>query len=248
MAQRTEEEELLHRLRHKFHKTAAEYNLIEEGDRILIAVSGGKDSLALLELMAARARVLKPRFTIVAAHVVMTNIPYQSDVQYLTDFAQSLGVEMHIVETSFDATGDTRKSPCFLCSWNRRKALFETAKSLGFNKIALGHHQDDVLVTLLMNMTFQGAFSTMPPALKMNKFDMTIIRPLCRIEEKDIIRLAELHEYRKQQKNCPHEHDSNRSRMAEVLHTLDQLNPEARYNLWGSMTNVQTELLPPKVD
>jgi len=247
MAQRTEEEELLHRLRHKFHKTAAEYNLGEEGDRILIAVSGGKDSLALLELMAARARVLKPHFTIVAAHVVMTNIPYQSDVQYLTDFARALGMEMHIVETSFDATGDTRKSPCFLCSWNRRKALFETAKALGCNKIALGHHQDDVLVTLLMNMTFQGAFSTMPPALKMNKFDMTIIRPLCRIEEKDITRLAELHEYRKQQKNCPHEHTSNRSRMAEVLHTLDQLNPEARYNLWGSMTNVQTELLPPRL-
>ena len=71
MAQRTEEQLLLHRLRHKFHKTAAEYNLIEEGDRILIAVSGGKDSLALLELMAARVRVLKPRFSVVAAHVVM---------------------------------------------------------------------------------------------------------------------------------------------------------------------------------
>ena len=244
---RTEEQLLLHRLRHKFHKTAAEYNLIEEGDRILIAVSGGKDSLALLELMAARVRVLKPRFSIVAAHVVMTNIPYQSDTQYLTDFAAQLGVEMHIVETSFDATTDTRKSPCFLCSWNRRKALFETAKALGCNKIALGHHQDDVLVTLLMNMTFQGAFSTMPPALEMNKFDMTIIRPLCRIEERDIQRLAELHEYRKQQKNCPHEHASNRSRMAEVLATLEQLNPEARYNLWGSMTNVQADLLPPKV-
>lgn len=246
MAQRTEEQLLLHRLRHKFHKTAAEYNLIEEGDRILIAVSGGKDSLALLELMAARARVLKPRFSVVAAHVVMTNIPYQTDTQYLTDFAQSLGVEMHIVEASFDATGDTRKSPCFLCSWNRRKALFETAKSLGCNKIALGHHQDDVLVTLLMNMTFQGAFSTMPPALKMDKFDMTIIRPLCRIEEKEITRLAELHDYRKQDKNCPHEHTSNRTRMAQVLATLEALNPEARYNLWGSMTNVQTDLLPPK--
>ena len=163
MAQRTEEEVLLHRLRHKFHKTAAEYNLIEEGDRILIVVSGGKDSLALLELMAARARVLKPRFTIVAAHVVMTNIPYQSDVQYLTDFAQSLGVEMHIVETSFDATGDTRKSPCFLCSWNRRKALFETAKALGCNKIALGHHYDDVIETTVMNFLNNGTFETMLP-------------------------------------------------------------------------------------
>ena len=239
---RTEEELLMHRLRHKFHKTAAEYNLIEEGDRILIAVSGGKDSLALLELMAARVKVLKPRFSIVAVHVVMTNIPYQTNTEYLVGFARNLGVEMHIVETSFDATGDTRKSPCFLCSWNRRKALFETAKSFGCNKIALGHHQDDVLVTLLMNMTFQGAFSTMPPALTMNKFDMTIIRPLCRIEEKEIQRLAELHDY------CPHEHTSNRSRMAELLATLEQINPEARYNLWGSMTNVQTELLPPKVE
>ena len=247
MAQRTEEQLLMHRLRHKFHKTAAEYGLIAEGDRILIAVSGGKDSLALLELMAARARVLKPRFTVVAAHVVMTNIPYQSDAQYLTDFACNLGVEMHVVEASFDATGDTRKSPCFLCSWNRRKALFETAKALGCNKIALGHHQDDVLVTLLMNMTFQGAFSTMPPALKMDKFDMTIIRPLCRIEERDITRLAELHEYRKQEKHCPHEHTSNRSRMAQVLATLEELNPEARYNLWGSMTNVQAGLLPPQL-
>jgi tRNA(Ile)-lysidine synthase TilS/MesJ len=247
MAQRTEEQILMHRLRHKFHKTAAEYELIAEGDRILIAVSGGKDSLALLELMAVRARVLKPRFTIVAAHVVMTNIPYQTDVDYLMDFARGLGVEMHIVEASFDATGDTRKSPCFLCSWNRRKALFETAKSLGCNKIALGHHQDDVLVTLLMNMTFQGAFSTMPPALKMDKFDMTIIRPLCRIEEREIARLAELHEYRKQMKNCPHEHASNRTRMADVLATLEHLNPEARYNLWGAMTNVQEDLLPPKV-
>jgi tRNA(Ile)-lysidine synthase TilS/MesJ len=248
MPKKSEEELLMHRLRHKFHKTAAEYGLIEENDRILIAVSGGKDSLALLELMAARVRVLKPRFSIVAAHVVMTNIPYQSDTVYLVNFARELGVELHIVETSFDATGDTRKSPCFLCSWNRRKALFETAKKFGCNKIALGHHQDDVLVTLLMNMTFQGAFSTMPPALKMDKFDMTIIRPLCRIEERDIQRLSELHEYHKQQKNCPHEHTSNRSRMAEVLATLEALNPEARYNLWGSMTNVQADLLPPKVD
>ena len=247
MAQRSEEEQLIHRLRHKFHKAAAEYGLIEEGDRILIAVSGGKDSLALLELMAARVKVLKPHFEVVAAHVVMTNIPYQTDTAYLTEFSQSLGVEMHIVETSFEATSDTRKSPCFLCSWNRRKALFEAAKSLGCNKIALGHHQDDVLVTLLMNMTFQGAFSTMPPALKMDKFDMTIIRPLCRIEEEEIARLAELHKYRKQHKNCPHEHTSNRSRITEVLHTLEQLNPEARYNLWGSMTNIQTELLPPAI-
>ena len=247
MPQRTEEELLMHRLRHKFHQTAAEYSLIEEGDRILVAVSGGKDSLALLELMAARVKVLKPRFEIVAAHVVMTNIPYQTDTDYLIDFARNLGVEMHIVETSFDATGDTRKSPCFLCSWNRRKALFTVAKEQGCNKIALGHHMDDILETLLMNITFQGAFSTMPPKLLMNKFDMTIIRPMCLVHEADLEKMAQIRNFKKQIKNCPYETQSNRTDMKGILKQLEALNPEARYSLWGSMTNIQEELLPDKL-
>jgi len=247
MAKYSPEQLLRKKIERRFNKAVVDYRMLDDGDRILVAVSGGKDSLALLELLAARSRIFKPRISIVAAHIRLRNIEYLSDAAVLDEFCRSRGVDFHLIESEFDASTDKRKSPCFLCSWNRRKALFETAKALGCNKIALGHHQDDVLVTLLMNMTFQGAFSTMPPALKMNKFDMTIIRPLCRIEEKDITRLAELHEYRKQQKNCPHEHTSNRSRMAEVLHTLDQLNPEARYNLWGSMTNVQTELLPPRL-
>lgn len=248
MALRTEEEQLMHRLRHKFHKTAAEYNLIEEGDRILIAVSGGKDSLALLELLAARARVLKPRFEVVAAHVVMTNIPYQTDTGYLTDFARALGVEMHIVETSFDATGDTRKSPCFLCSWNRRKALFTLAQELGCNKLALGHNMDDFLETLLMNITFQGAFSAMAPSMEMKKFPLTVIRPLCLVNEEDIESLSQLAGYPRQVKRCPYERESNREEMKHLLKHLESLNPEARYNLWGSMSNIQPELLPPHVE
>ena len=236
------------RIQKRFNKATVNYQLLSDGDHVLIALSGGKDSLLLTELMAKRQQIHCPSIKISAVHVRMENIAYESDTQYLEEFCKERGVKLHVLTTSFDAATDKNHTPCVLCSKNRRNKIFQLAKELGCNKIALGHHQDDVLVTLLMNMTFQGAFSTMPPALKMNKFDMTIIRPLCRIEEKDIIRLAELHEYRKQQKNCPHEHDSNRSRMAEVLHTLDQLNPEARYNLWGSMTNVQTELLPPKVN
>ena len=114
-------------------------------------------------------------------------------------------------------------------------------------KIALGHHMDDILVTLLMNQTFQGAFSTMPPRLVMKKFDMTIIRPLCLVHEADLEALAAAHAYRKQVKNCPYEHDSHRSDMRDVLRRLEEMNPEARYSLWASMTNVQEELLPPKI-
>ena len=106
---------------------------------------------------------------------------------------------------------------------------------------------DDILVTLLMNQTFQGAFSTMPPRLVMKKFDMTIIRPLCLVHEADLEALAAAHGYRKQVKNCPYEHDSHRSDMRDVLRRLEEMNPEARYSLWASMTNVQEELLPPKI-
>ena len=130
----------------------------------------------------------------------------------------------------------------------RRKALFTVAKEHGCNKIALGHHMDDILETLLMNITYQGAFSTMPPRLVMKKFDMTIIRPMCLVHEADLIELAALRHYQKQVKNCPYESQSSRSDMKGVLRQLEAMNPEARYSLWGSMTNVQEELLPDKID
>ncbi len=244
MGKFTEEDKLMRRIEQRFSKGVIRYGLIEDGDRILVGLSGGKDSLALLELLARRSRIHKPKFTVVAAHVVMTNIAYESDTEYLREFAESRGVEFVRYETSFDQSTDTRKSPCFLCSWNRRKALFTVAKEQQCNKIALGHHMDDILETLLMNMTFQGAISTMPPKLVMRKFDMTIIRPMCLVHESDLIELAQMHHYRKQVKNCPYETDSHRSDIKEVLHRLEEMNPEARYSLWSSMNNVQEELLP----
>lgn len=247
MTQSKEEIGLMRRIERRFSKGVVEYGLIEEGDRILIALSGGKDSLALLELLARQARIYKPRIAVVAAHVVMRNIPYQSDREYLRRFAEERGVPFVCYETEFDASTDTRKSPCFLCSWNRRKALFTVAKEQGCNKIALGHHMDDILETLLMNQTFQGAIGTMPPRLVMKKFDMTIIRPLCLEHESDLRQLALLHDYRKQVKMCPYETQSHRSGMKQILRQLEELNPEARYSLWSSMGNVQQELLPLKV-
>ena len=181
MTQFTEEEKTIRRIERRFNKGVVQYGLIEEGDKILIGLSGGKDSLALVELLGKRARIYKPRFSVIAVHVVMNNIPYQSDTEYLKAYCDSFGVPFVQYETSFDPATDTRKSPCFLCSWNRRKALFTVAKEQGCNKIALGHHMDDILETLLMNITYQGAFSTMPPRLVMKKFDMTIIRPMCMV-------------------------------------------------------------------
>ena len=170
MAKFTEEDILMRRIGHRFNQGVVKYRLIDDDDKILVGLSGGKDSLALLELLAKRSRILKPRFSVVAVHVSMSNIPYQADLEYLRSYAEGLGVKFIHYETCFDPSTDTRKSPCFLCSWNRRKALFTVAKEEGCNKIALGHHMDDILETLLMNITFQGAFSTMPPRLVMKKF------------------------------------------------------------------------------
>lgn len=244
MAELTKEDVCINRINKRFGKGVIQYGLIDDGDKILVGLSGGKDSLALVELLGKRARIFKPRFSVIAVHVVMKNIPYQSDLEYLKSHAAAYDVPLIVFETSFDPTTDTRKSPCFLCSWNRRKALFTVAKENGCNKIALGHHMDDILETLLMNMTYQGAFSTMPPKLVMRKFDMTIIRPMCLIHESDLLELAKIRSYKKQVKNCPYESGSSRSDMKGVLKQLESMNPEARYSLWGSMTNIQTDLLP----
>lgn len=228
----------------KFRKTIETYGLLSDGDRILVGLSGGKDSLALLEMLGRKKLSPNPSFSLVALHVSMENIPYRADVDYLRQFAEKCGAEFVHVTTSFDPSTDKRKSPCFLCSWNRRKMMFTMAKEMKCNKIALGHHLDDVLQTLLMNLTFQGSFGTMPPLLKMSKFDMTIIRPMSQIDEEDIKKMALLHDYQKQEKNCPYEEDSHRSEMKELLTRLKEMNPNAANSMWNAMSNIQKEYLP----
>lgn len=237
----------LYKIRQKAWKCIKDYGLIEDGDRILIGLSGGKDSLALTEILGERMKIIKPRFSLVAAHISVTNIGYQSDLEYLKSHAEGLGIKFVHATTSFDASTDSRKSPCFLCSWNRRKTLFEIAAAEGCNKIALGHHMDDILETLLMNMTFQGAISTMPPLLRMDKFNMSLIRPLALNSEKEMKEWAEIRGFKKQEKNCPYEKDSHRSDMKGVMQKLEEMNPKARFSLWSSMNNVQKEYLPEKL-
>lgn len=247
MEQRTEETRLIRKIEEKVKKAIFDYGLIDEGDRLLVGLSGGKDSLALVDLLGHRSRIFNPRFEVVVAHVVMSNIPYASDIDYLRSHAEAYGFPFILHETRFDASTDRRKSPCFLCSWTRRKALFEIAKREGCGKIALGHHQDDILETLLMNLTHQGAFGTMPPRLKMDKFDMTLIRPLCLVKEAELEAMAQALGYRKQLKNCPYESGSSRSDMKQLLAQLEAANPDARSSLWNSMSNIQTDYLPHKI-
>ncbi len=247
MAKFSEEEKTYRLIRSKFSKATKGYHLLEDGDKILVALSGGKDSLTLLQLMAERSRIHKPSISIIAGHISMINIPYKSDLKFLQEFCARLQVPFHHTESSFEAETKARRSPCFLCSWNRRKALFELAQREGCNKIALGHNMDDFIETLLMNITFQGSFSAMAPAMKMEKFPITIIRPLCLVNERDVEKHAKAAAFPPQIKNCPHENQSNRKQMKDLLATLEAHNPEARYNIWGAMSNIQADLLPPPI-
>ena len=221
------------RLQRRFRKALRDYHLIEDGDKILVGLSGGKDSLCLLELLACQSKIYQPHFTIEALHVRMENIQYETDTTYLQRFCDTLGVPLHIITTSFEPS--EKKPACFLCSWQRRKQLFNLAQELGCNKIALGHHQDDIIHTALMNLTFQGQFSTMPAYLEMEKMPLAIIRPLCLCEETDIKAYAEQQGYERQLKQCPYEHDTNRTAAYELLERMQQMNTEARYSIWNAL-------------
>ena len=272
--QRTPEQiaylKLQSRLTKRFHKACADYGLIADGDHILIGLSGGKDSLALVEFLGKRAQVYVPRFQVTAVHVRVKERDYHSDLSYLEDFCARVRVPFIVRDTeieeargasslenaasgySLEAKGERReakgkeKHPCFLCSWYRRKALFDVAQELGCNKIALGHHKDDLVETLLMNLIFQGSISTIPPLLQMEKMPIQMIRPLCLIEEKDITQYAELSGYQKQTKLCPLEKVSSRAEVKQLLSQLEALNPNVRDSIWSAMENIKSDYLPRK--
>lgn len=231
----TPEYKLSRRVREAMMKGIRRYNLVRAGDHILIGLSGGKDSLALLELLGTAAQRSGGRFRVSALHVRMANIDYETDTTYLQNQCAAVGVPLLVRETSFQPDRNARRTPCFLCSWTRRKVLFAVAQELGCNKIALGHHQDDILRTALMNLTFAGSFSTMPARLALQKMPLTIIRPLCLVHEDDLRRYAALRGFQPLKKVCPHDASSNRTAILSVAEAMTRLNPEARYSLWHAL-------------
>ncbi len=235
---------LFRKIQKSVNKAMVDYLMIEDGDVILVGLSGGKDSIALIEFLGARARIFKPSFKVKALHVSVKQVEYSTNLDYMKQLCIANNIEFFHEEISIEQDRKEGRSPCFLCSWNRRKTLFEVAQREACNKIALGHHQDDMLETLLMNQIFQGSYATMPPKLKMNKFDLTVIRPLALVREKHLVELATERNYEKQIKLCPFEKESNRPRVRELLERMEELNPNAASSLWNATTNIHPEYLP----
>mgnify|MGYP005841154283 CR=1 FL=1 len=226
-------ERLAHYLLKKVNKACRTYGLLADGDSIAVAVSGGKDSNTLLDLLHRRRGV--ERCQLVAVHVLLVSEECQAtvDLAALEHWLKELGVEYTFVPLE-PATGQPRRenqSPCFHCAWQRRKALFLTAQRLGCNKVALGHNADDVAQTTLLNLVYHGRLETMAARVDFFGGEITVIRPLYFVPEKEIVRYVQAGGVPILAGPCPVAARSRRAAMANVLRLLEQQNPRVKIAL-----------------
>jgi tRNA 2-thiocytidine biosynthesis protein TtcA len=212
------------------------YGLIEDGDRIAVGVSGGKDSQTLLRLLVNWQPSAPIHYDLTAVHLSADWLDKAAaqarpELQALFD---SLGVE-HVIRPILLPPDEPRPLNCFRCSRNRRKALFTTAQELGCNKVALGHHADDIAETALLNLFFHGRLESMAPRLEMFQGLITLIRPMALIEEKDISYYARAAGFWHGSVCCPHGDRSKRAEMKNVLRSVKHIAPHAQRNLFRAV-------------
>jgi len=224
-------------------KAVYDYKLIENNDRILVGFSGGKDSAALTEYFAYRKRQGRENFDFCALHVE-SGIG-SSVLPELRSLLRSWNTEL----VSLNADVLARLKPgrtmnCWWCSTQRRTELNNYAMEHGYNKIALGHHLDDILETLLMNALYKGELSTMPPRLKYDKYPVTIIRPLCFADEQTIIAHARRSGYKSITCTCDYQNNSARKEARKKLEALTGSDAAQKRKLFESLKNIKTAYLP----
>lgn len=221
--------------------------MISAGDSVLVALSGGIDSLVLLDVLSARLKYLPVSYRIEVVHVVVSDIGIKSNINYLNEFCTERNLKLHIQNIALNIE-DNSKSPCFYCSWNRRKALFLKANELKCNKVAFGHHMDDALETLFMNMIYHGEYCSMPPKLNMFKGEFDLIRPLITLSDNQIKRYANILDIKSAEGDCPYEKNNKREEFRELVKTLSKKHKLAKTNMFSAMSNIAFDYLPPVKD
>lgn len=233
-----------------FMRAVSDYELVKEGDKVAVCISGGKDSFLLAKCMQELAK--HGKFPIQLEFIVMDPGYKKENRQLILSNAEKLGIPIHIFDSNiFETVNEITKKPCYLCARMRRGYLYRFARELGCNKIALGHHFDDVIETILMSMLFGGEFKTMMPKLHSAHFEgMELIRPLYYVREKDIITWKNA--YHLNFLNCAckftdlvekEEKSSKRLVTKQLIASLKEQNPFVENNIFKSVEKVNLNTL-----
>ena len=207
------------------------YSLIEDGDRIAVGVSGGKDSLALLCVLSELRKFYPEKYDLCALMLDMgfdaseTVGAAPSDTSEIAELCSRLGVEFHVKRTEIARViFDVRKesNPCSLCARMRRGSLHDLAKEYGVNKLALGHHFDDAAETVMLNLFFEARIGCFSPVTYLSRKDLTMIRPLLLTEERDIKTFVKKASLPVMKSPCPMDKTSERAKMKDMLHAFDR--------------------------
>ena len=219
-------------------KAMGDYSMVEEGDRIAVGVSGGKDSLALLNILVRVKKIANINFEIIPIHIH----PKQKTIatNEIEEYCNFLGLELIIEETNLEDIlfGENKmKNPCFMCGRMRRGILYRIMKEKNINKLALGHHKDDIIETFLLNTFYQGNLGVMKPKYMSKEHGVEVIRPMSYIEEKTIIRYARKIKLPILKSECEYEtsKDSKRLEVKEMIEELSKKSENIRSVIFNSI-------------
>ena len=213
-----------------------DYEMINEGDKIAVGVSAGKDSLTLLCAMADLRRFYPKKFELCA---ITVDMGFEGmDLSPIAKFCEELGVEYHVVPTQiYKIIFEVRKekNPCSLCAKMRRGALYGYAKQIGCNKVAFGHHFDDVIETFMLNLFYEGRLGCFQPVTYLSNTDITLIRPMIYMPEKDVRYFASKTELPIVKSTCPADGNTEREEMKKLLASIEKTNKGLRYRIFGAI-------------
>ena len=228
----------------KVGRALGEYRMLDEGDTVLVAVSGGKDSLVLLHYLVEKRKQLPVNYEIIALHLRTDVSPHEHWREY-SEAVFAMGVGLHSIDISLlSRLSPGRKMNCYWCSTQKRAELLKYAIAHGCTKIALGHHMDDILETFLMNMMYRGELSTMLPVFRYDKYPCAVIRPLSLVKENEIVEVIRELGYDGITSVCP---CGERTKRKDVRQSLDFLCREGDYvrdSMFRAMGNVNPRYLP----
>jgi len=222
-------------------KAVHRYEMIADGDRIAVGVSGGKDSLALLWALQERRSRVPIAYELFPIHI---DPGFEGGFSNeLQEFCGRMGFSLRVERTDYGLrahSDENLENPCFLCSRLRRKRLFEVSDQLGCRKLALGHHKDDIIETLFLNMCYAGKISTMRPSQSFFDGRFSVIRPLAFVDEDVIRRFAREKEFPEYLNPCPSAQNSRRRGIKEMLNRLYRENRKVKGNIFHSMSRART--------